>query len=79
MQMVTVEHGSEARSRVGMGVTVWRLWEEVGVKSYDDGIDIGQGDGTRDRMHRRRLAMEQVRDLAVALDLPEGVYQRAEP
>jgi hypothetical protein len=53
--------------------------EDVCIKSYDDRIVIEQWDATRDRMHRITLSMNQARDLAAALDLPEGVYQRAEP
>lgn len=77
--MFTIEHGFEATSINLIDDTVGPLLEDVCIKSYDDRIVIEQWDATRDRMHRITLSMNQARDLAAALDLPEGVYQRAEP
>ena len=77
--MFTIEHGFEATSITLIDDTVGALLEAVCIKSYEDRIVIEQWDAARDRMHRITLSMNQARDLAAALDLPEGVYQRVEP
>ncbi|MEM6759307.1 MAG: hypothetical protein AAF601_07480 [Pseudomonadota bacterium] len=51
------------------------LQEDVIVNSFAECITVEQYDARRDDVVRISLSLEQVRDLAAALDLPEGVYQ----
>ncbi|MEL7164544.1 MAG: hypothetical protein AAFY52_00340 [Pseudomonadota bacterium] len=51
------------------------LQEDVIVNSFAECITVEQYDARRDEVVRVTLSPEQVRDLAAALDLPEGVYQ----
>ncbi|MEL7090104.1 MAG: hypothetical protein AAFN94_00080 [Pseudomonadota bacterium] len=51
------------------------LQEDVIVNSFAECITVEQYDPRRDEVVRVTLSPEQVRDLAAALDLPEGVYQ----
>ena len=51
------------------------LQEDVIVNSFAECITVEQFDPRTDTVVRITLSPEQVRDLAAALDLPEGVYQ----
>ena len=49
--------------------------EDVIVNAFSECVTVEQYDARTDIVHRITLSPEQVRDLAAALDLPEGVYQ----
>ena len=51
------------------------LQEDVIVNSFAEVITVEQFDPRTETTMRVSLSPEQVRDLAAALDLPEGVYQ----
>ncbi len=51
------------------------LQEDVIVNSFAECVTVEQYDPRTDKVARITLSPEQVRDLAAALDLPEGVYQ----
>ena len=51
------------------------LQEDVVINSFAECVTIEQLDARTDRMQKITLSPEQLRDLAAALDLPEGVYQ----
>ena len=72
--MFTIEHefDSTVITLVDDGKTP--LQEDVVVNSFAECITVEQYDARTDRMQRITLSPEQVRDLAAALDLPEGVY-----
>ena len=72
--MFTIEHEFDATviTLVDEGATP--LQEDVIVQAFDDCIAVEQFDPRRDAMVRVTLSPEQVRDLAAALNLPEGVY-----
>lgn len=55
------------------------LQEDVVVNAFAECISVEQYDARTDTMQRITLSPEQVRDLAAALDLPEGVYQLPAP
>jgi hypothetical protein len=56
------------------------LQEDVVINAFAECITIEQFDPRTGSMHLVTLSPTQLRDLAVALDLPEGVYQlREEP
>lgn len=53
------------------------LLEDVAINAFEDCVTLEQLDPTTDRVQVITLSMSQVRDLAAALDLPEGVYRLA--
>ncbi|MEQ8369008.1 MAG: hypothetical protein RIB61_20115 [Roseicyclus sp.] len=77
--MFTIEHEFDATIVTlvdeGEGVTGAYLQEDVTIASFDECVTITQVDPRTDREHVVTLSMAQVRDLAAALDLPEGAYR----
>ena len=45
------------------------------INAFDDCVTLEQFDLRRDQIVKITLSTNQLRDLAAALDLPEGVYQ----
>jgi hypothetical protein len=72
--MFTIEHEFDATviTLVDEGDT--HLQEDVVVNAFEDCITIEQFDPRLDQMQKITLSMAQIRDLAAALNLPEGVY-----
>ena len=54
------------------------LIEDVAIHAFEDCITVEQLDPRTDRVMRVTLSLAQARDLAAALNLPEGIYRRAE-
>ena len=77
--MFTIEHEFDATviTLVDDGRTP--LQEDVVVNSFAECVTIEQFDSRTDQMVRVTLSPEQLRDLAAALDLPEGIYSLARP
>ncbi len=73
--MFTIEHEFDATviTLVDEGSTP--LQEDVTINSFAECVTLEQLDARTDRVHKITLSPEQLRDLAAALDLPEGVYQ----
>ncbi|SDW98137.1 hypothetical protein [Roseicitreum antarcticum] len=55
------------------------LLEDVIVSSFEDCITLAQYDARTDQSRIITLSMSQARDLAAALNLPEGVYRINKP
>ena len=72
--MFTIEHEFDATviTLVDEGAT--HLQEDVIVNAFEDCITIEQFDTRLDQTQKITLSMTQIRDLAAALNLPEGVY-----
>jgi len=51
------------------------LQEDVIINNFAECVTIEQLDPRTNRVQKITLSPEQLRDLAAALDLPEGVYQ----
>lgn len=51
------------------------LQEDVIINAFEDCVTIDQVDTRTDRTVRITLSLAQLRDLAAALDLPEGSYR----
>lgn len=51
------------------------LQEDVTISSFEECVTVEQFDPRTDRVQKVTLSLAQVRDLAAALDLPEGVYR----
>jgi len=73
--MFTIEHEFDATviTLVDEGRTP--LQEDVVINSFAECITIEQFDPRSDSVVKITLSPEQLRDLAAALDLPEGVYR----
>ena len=55
------------------------LQEDVILNAFEDCVTIDQVDPRSDEVVRITLSLTQVRDLAAALDLPEGSYRLQRP
>ncbi|WP_299726247.1 hypothetical protein [uncultured Tateyamaria sp.] len=73
--MFTIEHEFDATVITLVDEGAAPLQEDVIVNSFAECITVEQFDTRTDQVVRITLSPEQVRDLAAALDLPEGVYQ----
>jgi len=73
--MFTIEHDFDATVITLMDEGATNLQEDVSVQSFEDCVVVEQFDPRRDETVRITLSLAQVRDLAAALDLPEGVYR----
>lgn len=76
--MFTIEHefDSTVITLVDEGETP--LQEDVVINSFAECVTVEQFDPRTETMQKITLSPEQLRDLAAALDLPEGVYQLRE-
>jgi len=73
--MFTIEHEFDATVITLVDEGSIPLLEDVIVNSFAECITVEQFDPRTESVVRITLSPEQVRDLAAALDLPEGVYQ----
>ena len=73
--MFSIEHEFDATvvTLVDQGST--HLQEDVTINAFEDCVTLEQFDPRTDKVAKITLSMAQLRDLAAALDLPEGVYQ----
>ena len=73
--MFTIEHDFDATvvTLVDEGETP--LKEDITISAFAECITLTQLEPQTDRVQTITLSMQQVRDLAAALDLPEGVYR----
>lgn len=72
--MFTIEHEFDATVITLVDEGTQHLQEDVVVNAFEDCVTIEQFDSRLDRMEKITLSMTQIRDLAAALNLPEGVY-----
>jgi len=77
--MFSIEHefDSTVVTLVDEGATP--LQEDVVVNGFEECITVEQYDPRTDRVNTITLSLSQMRDLAAALSLPEGVYSRGDP
>lgn len=73
--MFSIEHEFDATVITLVDEGPAPLQEDVIVNSFAECVTIQQWDSRREEMTQITLSLTQVRDLAAALDLPEGVYQ----
>ena len=76
--MFTIEHEFDATVITLVDEGAKPLQEDVVINSFAECVTIEQFDPRTDQVHKITLSPEQMRDLAAALDLPEGVYQLRE-
>jgi hypothetical protein len=75
--MFTIEHEFDATliTLVDDGEAGQPLQEDVSIAAFAECITVTQYDPRTDREQVITLSLAQVRDLAAALNLPEGVYR----
>ena len=73
--MFTIEHDFDATVITLVDEGGAPLQEDVTVCAFEDCITIEQLDPRTDRVMKITLSPAQARDLAAALNLPEGVYR----
>lgn len=73
--MFTIEHTFDATIITLVDEGAAPLGEDVTVAAFEDCVTLAQYDPRRDEAVRITLSMAQLRDLAAALHLPEGVYR----
>ncbi len=73
--MFTIEHEFDSTIITLVDDGDHPLQEDVIVNAFAEVITVEQFDPRRDAMVQISLSLAQMRDLAAALDLPEGAYQ----
>ena len=74
--MFSIEHDFDATVITLVDEGSQPLTEDVTVHGFEDCVTVEQYDPRRDAVVTITLSLVQLRDLAAALDLPEGVYRR---
>ncbi|MBT8457763.1 MAG: hypothetical protein HKO95_11330 [Rhodobacteraceae bacterium] len=72
--MFTIEHEFDATVITLVDDPATHRQEDVTINAFDDCVTIEQHEVHTDRIQKVTLSLAQIRDLAAALDLPEGVY-----
>lgn len=73
--MFTIEHDFDATVVTLIDEGSPHLQDDVVIQGFDDCVTIEQYNSQLDRDQKVTLSLSQLRDLAAALDLPEGIYQ----
>ncbi|MEL6434777.1 MAG: hypothetical protein AAFQ28_13355 [Pseudomonadota bacterium] len=72
--MITIEHEFDATIVTLVDEAGAQLQEDVVIHAFEECITVEQFDPRTDRSQKVTLSIAQMRDLAAALNLPEGVY-----
>ncbi|KZX97905.1 MULTISPECIES: hypothetical protein [unclassified Sulfitobacter] len=75
--MFTIEHEFDATVITLIDEGESPLREDVTVHAFDSEVTFEQWDPRTDRVAKITLSPAQLRDLAAALNLPEGTYRSA--
>ncbi|MBZ4688877.1 MAG: hypothetical protein V7668_12640 [Cereibacter changlensis] len=75
--MFTIEHDFDATVITLVDEGSPGLQEDVTICAFEDCVTVEQFDERRQESFRLTLSMAQIRDLAAALNLPEGSYRLA--
>ena len=73
--MFTIEHDFDATVITLVDEGSVHLQEDVTIEAFEDCVVIQQVDPITDTPLRITLSLVQAKDLAAALNLPEGVYR----
>lgn len=73
--MFTIEHDFDATVITLVDEGSAHLQEDITINAFEDCVTVEQLDPRTDKVVNVTLSMTQVRDLAAALNLPEGVYR----
>lgn len=75
--MFTIEHEFDATVVTLIDEGQTPLQEDITINAFEECITVEQLDPRTDRVQLVTFSLSQIRDLAAALDLPEGSYQLA--
>lgn len=73
--MFTIEHDFDASVITLVDEGAPPLQEDVTINTFEDCVTVEQFDERRNDVVRITLSLAQARDLAAALNLPEGIYR----
>ncbi|MFD1911450.1 hypothetical protein [Halodurantibacterium flavum] len=73
--MFSIEHDFDATVITLVDEGPAPLQEDVILQAFEEGVVIEQFDPRKDEVLRITLSQAQLRELAAALNLPEGVYR----
>ena len=73
--MFTIEHEFDATVVTLVDEAGPHLTEDVVISAFDDCVTVTQVDSRTDAPVTITLSLSQLRDLSMALDLPEGSYR----
>jgi hypothetical protein len=73
--MFTIEHDFDATVITLVDEGQPHLEEDVTIQAFEECITIEQYDPRRDEVVKIVMSMSQLRELAAALNLPEGIYR----
>ncbi|AVO36685.1 hypothetical protein [Pukyongiella litopenaei] len=76
--MFTIEHEFDATVITLVDEGAAPLQEDVVINGFAECVTVEQWDPRTDRVQKVTFSPEMLRDLAAALDLPEGVYRLRE-
>jgi hypothetical protein len=76
--MFTIEHDFDATVITLVDEGSVNLQEDVILQAFEDCVTVEQYDARTDSVCKITLSIAQVRELAAALNLPEGVYRMAQ-
>lgn len=74
--MFSIEHEFDSTVITLIDEGAAPLDEDITITAFDEGVTLEQLDPRSDSVQRITFSAVQLRDLAAALDLPEGVYRR---
>ncbi|MCV2877049.1 hypothetical protein OE810_12410 [Rhodobacteraceae bacterium XHP0102] len=77
--MFSIEHEFDATVVTLMDEGESPLQEDVVLTAFEEVVQVEQYDPRHDRTQKISISMAQLRDLAAALNLPEGVYRIERP
>lgn len=72
--MFSIEHEFDSTVVTLVDEAGTQLEEDVVIHAFEECITVEQLDPRTDRIQKITLSIAQMRDLAAALNLPEGVY-----
>lgn len=75
--MFTIEHEFDATVVTLVEDAAPHRQEDVTITAFEDCVTVEQLETQNDRVQKITLSLGQIADLAAALNLPEGIYQRA--
>jgi len=73
--MFTIEHEFDSTVVTLVDEEGPHLREDVIINAFEDCVTLEQHEPVTDTLMRVTLSMSQLRDLAAALELPEGAYK----
>ena len=76
--MFSIEHEFDATVVTLVDEGNAPLQEDIIVNSFEECITVEQYDPRTDQVHKITFSIAQMKDLAAAITLPEGVYSRAD-